>query len=112
MTIDEARKTIAELKAQGSDEDQLIGIFYQMYKDRKIEIQEFEALMNLIGYHLSEEFLRMSDEEQMNLENEPNPQEAEGEGEPTPEAEDEASEDVEEKKEDSEEDKAMKLFGK
>ena len=111
MTIDEARKTIAELKAQGSDEDQLIGIFYQMYKDHKIEIQEFEALMNLIGYHLSEEFLRMSDEEQMNLENAPNPQEDEWEDQ-DPEESEEASEDVEEEKEDSEEDKAMKLFGK
>jgi hypothetical protein len=97
MSIEEARKTIAELKAQGSDEDQLIGIFYQMYKEGKIEIEDFEALMQLIGYHLSEEFLQMSDEEQKNIEN-------------VPEYEEENT-DVEEENEDDEE-KAMKLFGK
>lgn len=102
MTIDEARKMVAELKAQGSDENQLIGIFYQMYKSNKIGIEDFEALMGLIGYHLSEEFLKMSDEDQLNLENLPEREET-----PNPSPEDEEDED-----EDSEEDKAMKLFGK
>lgn len=99
MIIDEAKKAVEELKAQGNSDDEIIAAFYYGYKDGKINIAEFEILMQILGYSLSDEFLRSETQEQ--------------EEKPIEEPEQEEKEEPkEEPKEDSEEEDAMKLFGK
>lgn len=104
MIIDEAKKAVEELKAQGNSDDEIIAAFYYGYKDGKINIAEFEVLMQLLGYTLSEEFLRGDENGEQPTYEEEKPTE-----EPTEEPE---QEEEEEPKEESEEDKALKLFGK
>ena len=64
MTVDEAREAIEELKAQGANEEEIAGSLYLMFVDGKLDVKQFEALVNLLGYHLTEEFLAMSEDEQ------------------------------------------------
>jgi outer membrane biosynthesis protein TonB len=137
MTVNEAKEAIAELKAQGNTEEEIAGSFYLMFCDGKIDVNQFDALVNLLGYHLTDEFLAMSEEEQKTQgfekedeaaegvtdkevdeakDNETNPVKPEGEehGEKPEESEESEEEPKEEPKEDEEDEekKAMKLFGK
>lgn len=64
MTVNEAKEAIAELKAQGNTEEEIAGSFYLMFCDGKLDVNQFDALVNLLGYHLTDEFLAMSEEEQ------------------------------------------------
>ena len=141
MTVNEAKEAIAELKAQGNTEEEIAGSFYLMFCDGKIDVNQFDALVNLLGYHLTDEFLAMSEEEQKTQgfekedeaaegvtdkevddakDNETNPVKPEGEehGEESEEPEEPEEESKEEPKgepeedEEDEEKKAMKLFGK
>lgn len=90
MVIDEAKKAVEELKAQGESDDEIISSFYNGYVEGKINIATFEALMQVLGYTLSDEFY--ANEAQI--------------------YEDEEELLREEPKEEPEEEKAMKLFGK
>lgn len=126
MTVDEAKEAIEELKAQGANEEEIAGSFYLMFVDGKLDVNQFNALVNLLGYHLSDEFLAMSEEEQKEKGFAKTEEAAEGISDDTvekskddetnpvkkDEEEDEDEEEPEEKEEESEEDKAMKLFGK
>ena len=68
MTVDEARNAIEELKAQGLSEEAIAASLYEMYKTDKLDIDQFGALVKLVGYDLSDEFMAMSDEEKKNQE--------------------------------------------
>ena len=126
MTIDEAKEAISEMKAQGSSEEEIAASFYLMFVDDKIDVKQFDALVNLLGYHLSDDFLAMGTEQQKTQgfgESEEKSEQVSDEevelaknDETNPfknkqESEDKESEEKEDS-EDSEEDKAMKLFGK
>lgn len=65
MTVEEGKKAIEELKAQGNSEEEIAGSFYLMFVDGKIDVEQLDALVNLLGYHLTEEFKNMSPEDQM-----------------------------------------------
>ncbi len=125
MTVQEGQKVIDELKAAGNSNEEIAGSLYILFSEGKISREGLESLVNLLGFHLSEEFKQMDPEQQktegfeeVGQENEEQPQQNE---EPAP-----ASEDEEEKKamrlfdgnssdkeEDAdEEEKAMKLFGR
>ena len=126
MTVDEAKEAIDELKAQGANEEEIAGSFYLMFVDGKIDVNQLNALVNLLGYHLTEEFLAMGEAEQKEKGFEKTEEPAEGVSEDTvekakddetnpvtkseeePEGESEENSDEEE----DEEKKAMKLFGK
>ena len=128
MTVDEAKEAIEELKAQGANEEEIAGSFYLMFVEGKLDVNQFNALVNLLGYHLSDEFLAMSEEEQKEKGFAKTEEAAEGisddtvekskDDETNPVKKDEEKEEPEDKEEDedkeeeSEEDKAMKLFGK
>lgn len=127
MTINEAKEAIAELKAQGNTEEEIAGSFYLMFCDGKIDVNQLDALVNLLGYHLTEEFLAMPEEEQKTQGFEKKDEAAEGisdkevdeakDDETNPvkseaKEESEESEEAEEAEEEDEEKKAMKLFGK
>lgn len=64
MTLKEAIEAINELKAMGETEDDIISIFYQMFIDDKLALEEFRDLLSVMGYELTEEFLSMSPEDQ------------------------------------------------
>lgn len=64
MTLDEAKKSVEELKAQGADDDQLLGVWYAMFVNDEINLEELEALCGIIGYSLSDDFKALSPEEQ------------------------------------------------
>lgn len=117
MTIDEAKEAIEELKAQGANDEEIAGSFYLMFVDGKLDLKQFEALVNVLGYHLSEEFLAMSEEEQKEKGFTKTDEAAEGVSDDTVEkSKDDETNPVKkedsEDKEETEEDKAMKLFGK
>lgn len=130
MTIDEAKEAISEMKAQGSSEEEIAASFYLMFVDDKIDVNQFDALVNLLGYHLSDEFLAMgteaqktqgfgqseekaeqvSDEEvELAKDDETNPFKNKQESK---DEDSDNSDESKEDKDDTEEDRAMKLFGK
>ena len=114
MTIEEGKKVIDELESQGASKEEIAGAFYLLFRDDKIDSEQLEALVNLLGYELNDEFKNMSPEEQKEngyeLTNDPKdnvptpPREGEDDNKPSsqpsqPEEEDE-----------DEEEKASKLF--
>lgn len=102
MTVEEGKKAIEELKAQGNSEEEIAGSFYLMFVDGKIDVEQLDALVNLLGYHLTEEFKNMSPEDQMTKGFE---EKDEDEDEEIEVKEDNDDEDEDEEKE------AMKLMG-
>ncbi len=64
MTIEEAKEAIEEIKAQGDEDEDIIAVFYQMFVDDKLTLEDFERLLNAMDYELTEEFLNMSPEDQ------------------------------------------------
>lgn len=107
MTVDEGKKAIEEMKAQGNSPEDIAGSFYLMFIDGKIDVEQLDALVNLLGYHLTDEFKNMSPEEQKTKgfeEKEPT--------EPESETENQNNDSSKGKDEDEDEEtKAMKLFG-
>lgn len=116
MTVEEAKKVIEELKAQGETEDDIVGIFFMMFQDDKLSLEEFEDLIGLMDYELTEEFKNMSPEQQKSDEAWEEIEDEEGESleEPAPESEEAPESDkepAEEESEEEKEEKARKLFG-
>ena len=64
MTLEEAKKAVEELKAQGETEESMLGTFYLMFQDDVITVEELGDLCQLIGYKLTDEFKNMSPEDQ------------------------------------------------
>ena len=138
MELKELQDALSELKSQGMSEEDILGSLYTMFIEDKIDANQLEAIADEMGYQLSEEFKKLSDEEKKTFglaeeeaeEEEPNlkdngtryededeEDESEEEDESGEEEEDESEEDESEEDEDeseddeSEEDEAMKLFG-
>lgn len=104
MTVEEGKKAIEELKAQGNSEEEIAGSFYLMFVDGKIDVEQLDALVNLLGYHLTEEFKNMSPEDQMTKGFEEKEEDEDEEIEVKEDNDDEDEDEDEEKK-------AMKLMG-
>ena len=64
MTVKEAKKAMDEMMAQGTTEDEMLGILYLMFQDDKLNFEELEALVEVLGYEITEEFRNMSPEDQ------------------------------------------------
>ena len=113
MTVEEAKKVIEELKAQGETEESIVAGFYKMFCDGDIDANELGDLVRLVGYELTEEFKNWTPEEQKTKGWAEDPEDAkeleEGEEEPAPETDNE--EESEEDKEKADDEKARKLFG-
>lgn len=111
MTLKEAQEAISEMKAQGGTDEEIAASFYLMFVEDKLNVDQLNALVNLLGYHLTDEFLAKDTEAQKR----------EGFKEKEPEdmpketieaAKDEKTNPVKEDEDEDEEKKAMKLFGK
>lgn len=64
MTVEEGKKMIEELKAQGATEEEIIAGFYQLFTEDEINVDELGDLVQLVGYELSDEFKSWSPEDQ------------------------------------------------
>ena len=65
MTVKEGKKVIKQLKDQGYTDEQIQYAFAMMYFNNQIDLDGFNGLINLLGYHLEDEFLNLSKEEQL-----------------------------------------------
>lgn len=101
MSIEELTKAVEEMKAQGQSEEEIAGAYYLLFRDGKIDIEQLEALVNHLGFELSEEFKAMDPETQKNAGYEVLDNEEEEQAAPA----------SEEENEDDEEEKAMNLLG-
>ena len=130
MTQQEFESFVKEQKDGGKSEEEILVIFAKMFQDGQLERQQFEAIVEALGYEISDEFRELPDDEfkeKVLVKGE----EAEGEGEADtvdeggeeppaaddkPESEteeEEESEDEESESEEEEEDeesKAMRLM--
>ena len=64
MTIDEAKKAFDEMRAQGADDNAILGTLYRMFQDDKLDVEQLGALVNVLGYELTDEFKKMTPEDQ------------------------------------------------
>ena len=118
MTLDEGKKAIEQLKAEGHSEEEILGAFYKMFQNDELTFEELDGVVNLMGYHLTDEFKNMSPEDQKTKGYEETDKPAEGVDEKEVEeakeidSNDEPEKDDESEKEDESEEKerAMKLF--
>ena len=56
MTVEEARTAISDLKTRGMTEEQIFDALYSMYKDDRLNLEQFGALAKLVGYSLNDSF--------------------------------------------------------
>lgn len=125
MTFEEAKKAIDGFKENGRTDEEIVATFYLMFQDDKINVEELKNLVGLVGYELTDEFLAMSPEDQKTKVFE---EEDEGEPSSNKDSDKESSEDEKETKDsdkeseekpteekiesdDTQEEKALKLFG-
>ena len=64
MTVDEAKQAFEAMRAEGADDNAILGTLYRMFQDDKLDIDQLEALVNVLGYELTDDFKRMSPEDQ------------------------------------------------
>ena len=104
MTIDEAKKTFDEMKAQGATEDEILGTLYVLFQKGDLDVNQLESLVNVLGYELTESFKAMSPEDQKTKGFETTDEKAENVSSEDVEKAKEFGDDPEEKKNDKEED--------
>lgn len=63
MTEQEFRKFIEEQHGKGKSDEDIVKVFAKMFQDEKCSRDEFEGLINAIGYELSSDFGKLSDDE-------------------------------------------------
>ena len=64
MTIDEAKKAFDEMRAQGADDNAILGTLYSMFQDDKIDVNQLGALVNVLGYGRFQEDVSRRPEDQ------------------------------------------------
>lgn len=135
MTEKEFKEFIEEQKASGKSEEDILKIFCFMFREGKLTREQLEAVVEALGYEMSEELRSLSDEElkekilvktdEGDSEGEtvdpeggeppaaePEEEESESEEEEESSSEEEGSgESEEEESEEDEKSKAMKLYG-
>ena len=63
MTLNEAKQAIKELRKQGASDEMAFATFFEMYKNDKLTLEQFEVFAVLLDYELTEEFKNMSEDE-------------------------------------------------
>lgn len=56
MDNDEILSLIDQLKAQGLEEEQIMEVFYDTFKDGKMDREDLETLASALGYELDDDF--------------------------------------------------------
>ena len=128
MTFEEAKKALNSFKEKGRSEEDIAKTLYLMFVNDDIDVQDLGTLLGIVGYELTDEFLNMSPEDQKTKVLEDDNEESSSNEEPSlnkestektvedekPETDNKES--VDETKEpvesdDTQEEKALKLFG-
>ena len=117
MTPEELNKAVEAMKADGATEEDMLGAFYKMFQEDKITFEGLEALVEGIGYHITDEFRAMSEEdrktkgyEEVEEDVSEEVKEEAKEVEPAPESTASSSSKADEDNGEDEEKKAMALF--
>lgn len=117
MTPEELTSAIKQMKAEGLDDNKIIGANFKMFQNGELTLEQFEAIIDQMGYHLSDEFKAMDPEAQKKMQWDMEAgSEDDGEKAPKELSEEEGTEPEEAPEggtqdDDDEEKKAMKLFG-
>lgn len=130
MTKQELDKIVGQLKSEGYSMDEVLAGFYKLFTEDKLSLDELEGIVNLLGYHLSDEFKKMSDDEKKkagygdkkgdsdDIEEEVDknanggkPVDKDSDSDDEDSEEEDSDSDDEDEEESEEEKKAMKLFG-
>ena len=64
MKIEDAQKVIDTFRNEGRTDEEILYAFARLYFDDKISLDGFEGLVNLLGYHLEDDFKKMSKKDQ------------------------------------------------
>lgn len=64
MTEQEAKEIFEELKANGDTEEDIASKLYLMFTENELTVDQLGALLDILGYSLTEDFLKLSPEEQ------------------------------------------------
>ena len=64
MKIEDAQKVIDAFRNEGRSDEEILYAFSRLYFDDKINLDGFEGLVNLLGFHLDDDFKKMSKKEQ------------------------------------------------
>lgn len=122
MTEEEFKSFIEEQKKAGMSEEDISVVFCKMFKDGKLDREQLEACLAVLGYEMSEELKAMPEEELkekilVKAEGEEGDEKEVEEGQEPPAAPKESHEEPKpeeqpkEEEEVDEETEAMKLFG-
>lgn len=63
MTLEEAMAAIEQFRAEGESDEDMLRSFYMMYANGDITLDDLRALTELVGWHFTEEFEAMSEED-------------------------------------------------
>jgi hypothetical protein len=65
MTVEEVKEIIQKVKKEdGLSDEQVVAVFYKMFQDDQITVEQLTDLVQLVGYKVTDEFLNMSPEDQ------------------------------------------------
>ncbi len=63
MTIEEAKKALKQLKAQGETDEEILRGMYLMYSDGVLSLDDLRTMTGLLGYEFTDEFEALSESE-------------------------------------------------
>ncbi len=64
MTEAEVKEVFDMLRANGDSDDVIVAKLYLMFVDGLLNVEQLGALVDMLGYSLREDFLKLSPEEQ------------------------------------------------
>ena len=63
MTVKEFNEFLDEMREKGYTDQMILVVLYSMYANHEFTTEEYENLINVMGYEFSDEFKNMSEEE-------------------------------------------------
>lgn len=67
MTVKELEGVIKDLRDSGFSDEQIVYSFINLYVQDKISLDACDSMLNVLGFHICEDILNASPEEQKNL---------------------------------------------
>ena len=67
MTVKEGRKMVEELRKEGLSDENIVAGFYQLFIDDVINVDQLGDLVQLVGWEITEEFKKLSPEDQKTM---------------------------------------------
>lgn len=65
MTINEANGVIEGLRKEGYSDEQIVYSFSMLFLNKQINAEAYVGLVDLVGYTLNGDFLKMKEKEQI-----------------------------------------------